>query len=324
MRERSRMYGRIRQFFDDRDYVEVDTPILSETLIPESTISCFATSFTSEFHHSRDYYLIPSPEIHMKRLIGEGYGNIYQITKCFRNAEQIGSQHNPEFSMLEWYTVGEDSHDAITITEELIQAVSTSNTPEHVRAPFERMTVAEAFFRHTGIDLDTVQAPSAMRAALKHLGLQESRVPESWEDMFNRIFLTLVEPNLPADHPVVLTEYPIQIRCLAKPVKGTPYRDRWELYIAGVELANCYTEMTDGEAVRACFTEEYARLSTERAVTGETIPDIDDAYYSIFDGSYPECSGVAMGLDRLFMALHSIKTIQGVILFPFSDTIGRR
>ncbi len=323
-RKRSELYQRVRGFFNTREYLEVETPILSETLIPESTISCFSTQFRSDFHTSRDYYLIPSPEVHMKRLIGEGYGNIYQIAKCFRNAEQLGSHHNPEFSMLEWYTMDADYRDSISLTEELIQALVAEDTPRFVSNPFEVMTVAVAFKRYTHLDLETLLRPSQMREAIRQLGLSDSSAHANWEEMFNRIFLTFIEPELDRDHPVVLTDYPKALQCLAKPIKGSPYRERWELYIGGIEIANCYTEMTGATDVEHYFSDEYAQLCTLRAESGETIPDIDDSYHEIFTTDYPSCSGVAIGLDRLLMAIHSIKTIQGVILFPFSDTIGRR
>ncbi len=260
----------------------------------------------------------------MKRLIGQGYGNIYQIARCFRNSEQIGSHHNPEFSMLEWYTMDANYRDSILMTERLIKAVCTEDTPDHVRAPFEILSVAEAFKAYAELDLDSLMRPSLMREAIRAKGLSEGDTQASWEEMFNRLFLTFVEPEISSEHPVLLIDYPRALQCLARPIKGTPYRERWELYIGGIEVANCYTEMTERSTVKSYFEEEFAQLCSIRAVSGETIPDIDETYHEMFTDDYPACSGVAIGLDRLLMAIHSIKTIQGVILFPFSDTIGKR
>lgn len=321
IRNRSRLYATIRDFFGSRNYLEVETPILAETLIPEPTIETFATRFSSEFHQSCDYHLIPSPEIYMKRLIAQGSGSIFQISKCFRNSEQIGTIHNPEFSMLEWYTIQTDYMDSIATTEALLTDLISPSTPDHIRPPFRQMSVAEACHRYAGFDLEKTQTLSSIREKAASLGLSPSAGPSSWEEEFNRIFLTYVEPDLPQDRPLILTDYPIQIRCLAKRKQGTPYRERWELYAGGIELANCYTEETDSSEIASLFREEYSRLITERIVTGAAIPDIDDTYASIFTADYPACSGVAMGLDRLLMVLYDIKTIQGVILFPFSDTI---
>ncbi|HKL59153.1 MAG TPA: amino acid--tRNA ligase-related protein, partial [Sphaerochaeta sp.] len=113
---RSQLNRSIRTFFDQRGYLEVETPTLSPDLIPEPTIQNFATTFDNEFVGSRELYLIPSPEVYMKKLIADGFGSIYQIGHCFRNSEQIGRHHNPEFSMLEYYSVGMDESDSIGLT----------------------------------------------------------------------------------------------------------------------------------------------------------------------------------------------------------------
>lgn len=318
---RSMMNRSIREFFIDRDHLEVETPVLSETLIPEPSIENFATEFSSEFHHRRELYLIPSPEIHMKMLLSEGYGSLFQISRCFRNSEQIGTIHNPEFSMLEWYTVDADYLDSIELTEQLLGHLTDQHSPDHCRPPFRRMRMADAFWKYLHLDLDRLQDLRSIRAASAAAGLVPSASGASWEDEFNRLFLTFIEPEIPQDRPLVITDYPQQIAALAKRKPGSPYRERWELYIGGIELANCYSEEEDPEKVRDFFRREYALLTAQRAVTGSVIPDIDPEYFRYFEGSFPRCSGTAMGLDRLFMAITGIKTIQGVILFPFSDKI---
>jgi elongation factor P--(R)-beta-lysine ligase len=321
IRNRSLLNQGIRNHFTAHGYLEVETPVLSPTLIPETSIENFETQFRSDFHPHRTCYLIPSPEIHMKQLIARGSGNIFQIARCFRNSEQIGPLHNPEFTMLEWYTMEADYIDSIAETEELFGSLAQPHTPEHMLPPFRRMSMAQAFWDTVGIDLEKVQSFPLIRTAAEKLGLTPTAMRTTWEDEFNRIFLTFIEPGLPQDHPLVLTDYPHQIRTLAKRKAGTPYRERWELYGGGVELANCYSEETDSTEVAAFFAQEYASLIEQRAASGGVIPDIDDSYHTIFDAAFPRCSGVALGVDRLFMAIHAIKTIQGVILFPFSDRI---
>ncbi|PKL29217.1 MAG: elongation factor P--(R)-beta-lysine ligase [Spirochaetae bacterium HGW-Spirochaetae-2] len=317
--ERSELLRTMRSWFADNDYLEVSTPILSTHLIPEPTIANFATQYISEFHGSRELYLVPSPEVHMKRIIAETKRNIYQFSHCFRNREQIGSYHNPEFTMLEYYTVGADDEDSIAITEELVVRTALAGTPESVLPPFRRMTVAEACKRYAQFDLDTTQSVAALRKEATRLGLSVPAQPESWEETFNRIFLNFVEPNLPQDRPLVLCEYPKQIVCLAKEIPGRPYRRRWELYAGGIELANCYDEERDKAKVEAYYREQYAILANQRSVSGEVIPDIDTRFPEIFDASFPQCSGVAMGIDRLLMLQGRHKTIGDLILFNVSD-----
>ncbi len=313
IRKRSAIITKIRSYFQTNGYLEVETPILSPELIPESTIEVFETTFSSEFHGERQFYLIPSPEVFMKRLIAQGSGSIFQITKSFRNNEQIGKDHNPEFTMLEWYTIGSDYMDSIKRTEALFESLTNGNTPEWFRPPFLQKSIEEVFKEYVSIDLLKCQTKTLIRNEAVRLGLSPNKT-DSWEDIFNRIFLSFIEPELPKGKPIVLYNYPRQIQCLAKEIKGTPWRERWELYVKGNEIANCYTEEIDRRKVKTFFEIEYSK----KAVSARVISDIDNKYYQIFDNNYPECSGVALGVDRLIMLLTRSTSIEGVILFPFS------
>lgn len=312
---RSLLFRNIRNFFDTKNYLEVFTPTLSDTLIPEPTIQNFKTEFINEFVGSKHFYMIPSPEIFMKTLLANNSGSIYEISQCFRNSEQLGDVHNPEFTMLEYYTVGFDEEDSIALTEELIRETAIPGTPEYVLPPFIRMSVNEAMIKYAKVDLEKCQEPIKLREEAERLGLY---VPENepWDDTFNRIFINFVETNLPTEHPVVLTDYPYQIDCLAKRKAGTPYRQRWEMYIAGVEIANCYREETDKEVTRAYYEKEYQRLARERAETGLPIPAISKTFPEL---EIPESSGVAIGLDRLLMVMMGKTEIAPLLLFPLSD-----
>ncbi len=315
--ERSTILRHIRSFFHTNGYLEVETPVLAPELIPESTIEVFETTFSSDFHGTNQLYLIPSPEVYMKKLIAGGSGNIFQITKSFRNSEQIGREHNPEFTMIEWYTMEADYMDSIAITEKLLLHLTEGREFEWYKHPVETMSINELFIEYISTDLLEYQTIQLLRKKAAELGLNSSK-SDTWEDIFNRIFLTLIEPELPRDRPVILYDYPKQIRCLAKEKKGTPWRERWELYIDGIELANCYTEETDSRKVEETLRIEYLKKSAGSRV----IPDFDPEYSTMFDKSYPECSGVAMGIDRLIMLLTGEPSIQGVILFPLSDMVG--
>ncbi|MHC1693067.1 MAG: amino acid--tRNA ligase-related protein [Sphaerochaetaceae bacterium] len=318
---RSDLLANMRAWFRQKQYLEVATPTLSPDLIPESTIENFATQYINEFLGSRELYLIPSPEIHMKKIIAEIKRSIYQFSSCFRNCEQVGSHHNPEFTMLEYYTVGADEQDSIAITEDLIAHTALDSCPEHILPPFRKMSMAEACHTYAGFDLDANQSISRLRQTALGLGLHLPDAQESWESTFNRIFLTFVEPALPQDRPLVLDEYPQQIVCLAKRTPGGPYRQRWELYAGGIEVANCYNEELDANTIRAYYRDEYAHLATQRNLSGTVIPDCDHHFADIFDSTYPACSGVAMGMDRLLMLQLGRADLGGVILFPLSAMI---
>lgn len=312
-RKRSELYRNIRNYFYEKNYLEVETPTLSPDLIPEPTIDNFSTTFINEFLGSGEYYMIPSPEVFMKRLIASGSLSIYQISKCFRNSEQVGEIHNPEFTMLEYYTVNFDENDSATLTEDFLKKTAIKDCCPSVLAPWIKMSVREAMMKYADTDIEKLQNPKDLREHALNKGFHIPTV-ESWEDTFNRIFCTLVEPNLPKDRPVMLYNYPRQIKCLA--LENGYYRRRWELYINGIEVANCYSEEIDSEKVKAYYTEEYARLVQERADNGKVIPDVDPSYHEVFK-TFPSCSGVAIGLDRLLMAEIGSKDIKDVLLFPF-------
>jgi Truncated, possibly inactive, lysyl-tRNA synthetase (class II) len=315
---RSRLYNSIRNFFDERDYLEVFTPSLSPTLIPEPTIKNFSSRFENEFVGSRDFYLIPSPEIFMKELLASGSPSIYQLSTCFRNSEQLGEVHNPEFTMLEYYTLGFDEKDSIALTEELISAVAFENTPSSSLPPFEKLSVAEATMKYSGVDLDKVQEYPKLRAAAEKLGLYVPEA-ESWDDTFNRIFVGFVEPGLTKEHPVLLYDYPEQIDCLAGKIEGRPYRKRWEAYIGGIETANCYSEETDKKVTATYYEKEYGRLLRERKGTNDVIPSVSSAFPKL---DIPVSSGVAIGVDRLLAALLGLGSIEPLLLFPFAKLMG--
>ncbi|MBO4389206.1 MAG: elongation factor P--(R)-beta-lysine ligase [Spirochaetales bacterium] len=319
IRARSRLYRNIREFFDSRGYLEVETPCLAASLIPEPTIKNFSTLYQSEYLGSREMYLVPSPEVFIKRLIARGCGNVYEICKCFRNAEQIGSLHNPEFSMLEYYTMDFDEKDSIALTQELLRETALPGCPDGLKQPFEVISMAQALNKATGLELEAIQSPKVIRQKAHELGvLDDPSVSEGWDDTFNRLFLNFVEPSLRTDVPVVLTGYPAQIECLAQ--NDGIVKRRWELYFGAVEIANCYLEETSPERVRESMRREFARMASERALTGEVIPDNDPEYWRIFR-SFPRCSGVALGLDRLLMLQTGRQRIDDLILFGFSDIL---
>lgn len=313
-KKRALLYQNIRSYFTERNYLEVETPTLSPDLIPEPTIDNFGTTFINEFAGSREMYMIPSPEVFMKRLIAQGSGSVFEISKCFRNCEQLGEIHNPEFTMLEYYTVEADEVDSINITKDFLKKTALDGACECVTASWLEMTVREAVKKYTGLDIEELQNPKDLRNAADKLGLLIPG-PEPWDDTFNRIFCNFVETAIPKDRPVLFTDYPKQIECLAEE-RGN-YRRRWELYIGGIEVANCYLEERNVDKIRDYYRREYQKLIQLRTNDGKVIPEIDESFADVF-ATFPKCSGVAIGLDRLLMAEIGETEIDNVMLFPFS------
>jgi lysyl-tRNA synthetase class 2 len=318
--ERSARFSRaIREHFSRAGYVEVETPVLSPFLIPEPAIEVFRTELLGSRGRPTELYLAPSPELWMKRLIARGSGSIFQISRSFRNGDFDSPLHNPEFRLLEYYTVGGSYLDSIAVTESLFSHLLATAGPaapaERLAPPFLRLTMEEAFRRFAGIDLASCQDPPSMIAAAGAKGLAIAH-DATWEQAFHIVFLTLVEPSLPREKPLVLLDYPALIATTARRKPNTPWAERWELYIQGVEVANCYTEETDLAALERLFVEETDRKR------GCSVPHkIDRELPQLIASGPTECSGAALGVDRLEMLFFGESDFGGVIFFPLSTII---
>jgi lysyl-tRNA synthetase class 2 len=315
--ERAEIIRKVRSFFDRRGYLETDAPLLSADLIPEACLEVFQTErILPGGGGSRPYWLIPSPEIWMKKLIARHGVHMYQICKCFRNGESSGGCHSPEFTMLEYYTMNADYTDSLRLTEELFSFLRTP-------APaFERITVEEAFARWAGFDLYRAAAEEGgLEREARRLGL-DPMAGLGVAGLYDLIFVHAVEPRLPADHPVFLTDYPAFVPCLAKKGPEGSTVERWELYASGLELANCYTEEIQGEEVRRFFESQAAEKERRALVRHKA----DKDYWKIFLPSgggpaFPPCSGVALGMDRLIMYLTGKSGIDAVLPFPMETAV---
>lgn len=310
IKKRAVLINRIRNFFLERDFLEVDTPLLSPHLIPESSIENFKASLISPYRDDIPLYLTPSPEIWMKQLLAQGSGDIFQICKSFRNNEQISPVHNPEFTMLEWYKTGITADENISICELLISSLCLPETPDTCRPPFRQMTMEEAFIEFAGFSLKENMETPALLEQLQLAGIPAEK-DEGWEVLFHKLFLSLVEPELPCDRPLVLKNYPRRLATLAADIEKSPWSDRWELYMDGTEIANCYTEETDLKKIRNYYEKEGQEKSQN-----SRIPVHSSSSWVEGMKDFPSCSGTAIGVDRLIAALIGDKSIQGVILFP--------
>jgi lysyl-tRNA synthetase class 2 len=337
--ERARIIREVRAFFDSRNYLETDTPLLAPDLIPESCLEVFETACVpprGSRQGEQKLWLVPSPEIWMKKLIARHRVNMYQICKCFRNTESRGHLHSPEFTMLEYYTMDADYLDSLALTEKLFTFLLdsvrnlSSKAPEAVgpdrslRPPFLRITMEEAFRRWAGFSLYQGAAAGTMEAEARRLGLD----PQPGLDtatLYDLIFIHAVEPSLPRDRPVAILDYPAFVPCLAQKGKDGKIMERWELYAQGIELANCYSEETNPREVRLFFEAEAAekektalvRHGIDRDYWKNFLPRADFPGNSPEGTGFPRCSGVALGMDRLIMALKGKASIDGVLPFPF-------
>lgn len=304
LQQRARFTASIRRFFDSRNYTEVDTPCMATAVLPESHIDYFQTQKTSpDDTKSIPAWLLPSPEYWMKKLLAKSSGNIYQIAHSFRNAEPSDNLHLAEFSMLEWYTLNADYDNSIELTEALFNTILPPDSPAYMFPPFKQISVNELVLEHTGASLHDLQKIDAMRDFLRE---REIHCDESddWNDMFQRLFITTIEPNIPRDTTIVVKNYPSKVRTLADDVENTPWAQRWELYTGGVEVINCYSEETNRLKIKQFFDSENRLLS----IKGKHVaPDTEFAQQ--FSSMDVPCTGAALGVDRLFMLAHRLDHI---------------
>lgn len=271
---RARVVREIRAFFDERGFIEVDTPVRIPAPAPEPHIDCPPCG---------GWYLRASPELQMKKLLAAGMERIYQIGPCFREGER-GRRHSPEFTMLEWYRANADYNDIASDMEALVAGV-LENAGRRIGGPFGRLSVREAYRRFAGWD----------------------PVAAFDQDRFDFDMATKVEPNLPKS-PTFLVDYPAAAASLSRLKVDDPrVAERWELYVDGMELANAFTELTDPAEQRARF--EAAKA--ERRELGESDYPLDDDFLAVL-GAMPPSGGVALGVDRLVMLACGAESIDEV------------
>jgi len=314
---RGRILNAMREVFAARGFTEVETPALQVSPGLEPHLKAFATSLERPGEGTASRFLHTSPEFAMKKLLVAGMPRIFQLTHCFRNAER-GATHSPEFSMLEWYRTGATYLDLVADCEALLRASGARLMTWQGRicdphGIWERLTVAEAFSRHCGIDiLTTVDDVGALTAAAQPLGIAPHQ-GDSWEDLFFRIFLAAIEPKLGIGVPTVLYDYPIEMAALARPKASDPKLcERFELYVCGLELANACGELTDAAEQRRRFEADVAK---KRELYGETYP-IDEDFLAALEHGMPESAGIALGFDRLVMLASGATHIDDVFWAP--------
>jgi len=298
LRQRANILSLVRSFFAQRDFLEVETPLL----VPSPGLDLHLEAFEVGTR-SAARYLITSPEYQMKRLLADGYARIFQIAKCFRKGE-LGDRHNPEFTMLEWYRANAGIDDVMRDTEDLVAMVTGGRVTLgertiDTRTPVERWTVCEAFERFAGIGED-----------------ETLELAKDDEDRYFELMVDAVEPGLAAlEHAVFLVDYPASQASLARKRPDDPrVAERFELYVGGIELCNGFGELVDPVEQRSRLERDRA----ERAARGLPVYPIDERFIDALK-TVPPSGGNALGVDRLVALVCGETEIHDVMAFTVDD-----
>ncbi|ACI51277.1 tRNA synthetase class II (D K and N) [Gluconacetobacter diazotrophicus PA1 5] len=307
LRRRALVGRGIRAFFDARGYLEVETPCAVPTPGEEVHLRVFRTEREHHDGTRQALFLHTSPEFAMKRIVAATGLPVFQLARVWRNAE--GSHlHAPEFTMLEWYRPGATLSGLMDETEALLRAVLppvvhrpgglAAGAEIRIDAPFERLTMEQAFARHAGLDLLPTEGDAGALAAAAGCALRDG---EDWEDLFFRLLMERVEPAIGRDRPTFLTHWPASQAALARRDPADPRTAlRFELYAGGIELANAFEELTDPVEQRRRFMADRERRAALYGAAPATAWPMDEALLAALD-HLPPCAGIALGFDRLVM-----------------------
>lgn len=303
LKARSELLQSIRAFFQARDYLEVDTPVLCRATVTDPNIDSIP-ALSGRFG---DLWLQTSPEFAMKRLLAAGSGPIFQFAHAFREGE-AGRWHNPEFTLLEWYVPGYDHSDLMQEIESLFQAIAP---PSAGQLPFARRTYQQCFSEALNLDPFNTST-SELRACAQAQGIQMNSDldKDGWQDL---LMGYCVGPTLGQDQPCFVTDYPASQAALARiQIRQPAVASRFELYWQGLEIANGFHELADANEQRQRFETDLIKRSQQ----GKATPRMDHHLLAALQSGLPDCAGVALGLDRLLALLLAQKSLTGVLAFP--------
>jgi lysyl-tRNA synthetase class 2 len=299
MEARAKLLADIRAFFNDRRVMEVETPLTSRFGNVDPNLHSVSTN------DSPTRFLRTSPEYAMKRLLASGHRDIYELGRVFRAAE-AGQYHNPEFTLLEWYRSGMHYHELASEVVDLVRACGRGRFDDW---PEQRISYRDLFTQHTGLDpLDCDE--SQLAACVEERGIVAG--PLDLQEWLDLVMGSIVQPGLHGETLTVVYDYPPEQAALARlRPDDPPVAERFELYVGQMELANGYQELTDAaEQLR-----RFERESRHREIRGEEKIPIDTGLVAALQSGMPECSGVALGVDRLLMSILKIDNIDSVLAF---------
>lgn len=308
--KRAQILKKIRLFFDERDVVEVETPALSQGTVTDVHLEALSCRYNflsdSSTEQATNFYLQTSPEFLMKRLLAAGYGCIFQIAKAFRH-EEVGRFHNPEFTLLEWYRLGFDHFKLMEEVAELLEIVLACQKPT-------KTTYQDLFIQLVGVDPLITDRTKLLSLIEQHNKLSEWLTVEQDNDILLQfIFSEIIEPQIGKTSPCFVYNFPRSQASLAKMSReDTRVAERFECYFQGVELVNGFNELTDSHIQLKRFQED----NVKREGLSLSIKPIDKHFIAALSQGLPQCSGVALGIDRLVMLALKAEHIEQVISFP--------
>jgi lysyl-tRNA synthetase class 2 len=306
LQTRAKILKEIRQFFADRDVLEVETPLISKFGVTDPHINAIPVLLDDK----ERYYLQTSPEYGMKRLLAAGSGAIYQLTKAFREGD-IGNAHNPEFTMLEWYRPGFDHFQLMTEVDNLLQTILHTKSAQ-------RVTYKELFQQYLSFDPHIVTMEQLKKIIyIGDFNFSDVFIKEATiDDWLQVLFSYYIEPKLIGDTPWIVYNYPASQAALAKLKQESNIiiAERFEVYVQGIELANGYHELTEPKQQLIRFQ----RDQKTREQLKKPFMAIDDRLIAALDEGLPACAGIALGVDRLVMLAVNASSIQEVIAFPLA------
>jgi elongation factor P--(R)-beta-lysine ligase len=309
LRCRAQLLARVREFFAVHGFLEVETPLLSDDVVVDRNLDPMFTVLADDVARpevGRKLWLQTSPEFGMKRLLAAGMQAIYQITRAFRNRE-VGALHNPEFTMVEWYRVGDNQAKAMQFLSEMCQALLNT-------APAERLSFADAFEKELSLNPHTSSVESLAAVAKRRNLIAPNGLHDDRDGWLNFLLSECVQPHLGQTVPTILYDYPASQAALARlrTDGDIEVAERFELYVRGIELANGYHELLDPVELRR----RNAAANNARAAEGKPrLPEASRLLDAMHAG-LPACAGVALGFDRLVMVASGAKTLAEVLAFP--------
>ncbi len=296
---RAELYEKIRAFFQNKNVLEVETPILNSYTVTDENIESIATE------HSQ--YLHTSPEYAMKRLLAFYQRDIYQVCKVFR-AEEKGAYHLSEFTMLEWYKLSWSYKDLMQEVAELVKALLCKSDES---LDTQQISYQQVFKKYLNIDVQTASQADYLQVCTDHsIKLSTALTVQQYQEF---VLDQIIVPKLQQNCLIFIYDYPIEQAALAQ-INSEAHAERFELYFNGIELANGFQELTDAKEQKSRFEED----NRKRLQENKNAIDIDKNFIAALDSGFPECAGVALGIDRLLMIMLDVKHIEEVIPFPSS------
>lgn len=333
---REKVFDALRLFFKQQGFHEVETPLMVNVPSTEPYFNLFESQLQLTDGQERPAYLTTSPEYAMKKLLAADFGNIFQICKTFRNKESLGGLHNPEFTILEFYRVNANYFELMDDFAKMLSFVCQSLKIDEknfiyqgrtfeLSAPYPKFSVAELFQKYLNLNVEQIFDLRAICLKALELGYDLSgfKPPSkalAWEEIYNQLFLNEIEAQLAKfNQPVIVYDYPAKQTALARASKKDPrFAERFEVYLAGMELGNAFGELTDTALQRKGLE---ADLQLRREL-GKKAQPIDQDFLDALESGLPVCSGMAVGIDRLMMLFADVDNIDEVLLFPASELFG--